>query len=549
MKVASRLSRKSVFTVSLECLKVTASTSTWVLCSLILAIPSAGFAETTPIKNGFLSPNAAEKISAERILCLNKRGEPWKVGTASKINKTTRLTAYHVVKDCSVIYIGNKAYKVSHIDSSIDLAILGYGRDFRDLNCEALPKNNTVTLIGFPEGSKQKIVSQGVTKRDKKSKFSAVEGFAMKGMSGGPVIQDDGRLTGLFKSYRGTSRYWYISGPDICNSVASLKGAMFDDRRDFVPVKNHMHKIPTPVPQMSLVAEAGAVKLQKSTSSVKPTLINLNQIAPQAVIRFEGLSDEEKQRFEANLSRKASVEVPKRLVERANKSVTRTESSLEISRTVDIGFKTEKGNLPINSKTSGKDLVVKKTLGVKPQPIAIKAYTENPVRELSNKTSLSSQKSKKDSNLVSIASVAKPATPTTRFDPIQKAILKEDAVPLASIESLQTSRTFDRGLRRSKFQHSGKAKVTKNVLIDKTEIIRSDNFMFRTFLKPLVSIMQTNNLGKFVGHYFGITEIDSEGHVVTRSLSSVDGSILEQGLNLDNDQILQLCETVRRSDS
>lgn len=138
------------------------------------------------------------------------------------------------------------SFKVTHKDPSIDLAVLGSGRDFRQLNCRSIPKGRRVSLTGYPEGSGQQVVSHGKTVRDKKSKYSAVEGFAMKGMSGGPVVQENEQLAGIFKSFRGTSRYWYVPGSKICKSLENLKGARLN---------NGLYVPPQPKDENLLVAE------------------------------------------------------------------------------------------------------------------------------------------------------------------------------------------------------------------------------------------------------------------------------------------------------
>lgn len=220
----------------------------------LLSLPTLSYADYRNIDAS--GSSRMEPIHAERIVCFLQGGQGWKVGTATILNDRTILTAHHVVKGCSIVYIGKKSFKVTHKDPSIDLAVLGAGRDFRQLNCRAIPKGRSVSLTGFPEGSKQKVVSQGVTARDKKSKFAAVEGFAMKGMSGGPVIQADERLAGIFKAFRGTSRYWYVPGTKICNSLKGLKGARLNDG---------LYVAPAPVVEPLLVAE------NMETTSVRDT--------------------------------------------------------------------------------------------------------------------------------------------------------------------------------------------------------------------------------------------------------------------------------------
>ena len=206
-----------------------------VLTATSLSLPTESYADYRHIGESNFS--SVEPVRAERILCIRKDRQGWKVGTATILNDKTVLTAYHVVEGCSIVYIGKKTFKVTHSDPSIDLAVLGSGLDFRQLNCQKIPKGRHVSLTGYPEGSKQKVVSQGVTVRDRKSKYSAVEGFAMKGMSGGPVIQDNERLAGIFKSFRGTSRYWYVPGVKICKSLKGLKGARLDDG-SYVPPRS-----------------------------------------------------------------------------------------------------------------------------------------------------------------------------------------------------------------------------------------------------------------------------------------------------------------------
>jgi len=217
--------------------------------SLFLSLTTALVISEPAFANGRYQQNiGSEPVKAERILCVNASGRSWKVGTATVLGHNTRLTAHHVVEDCKIIYIGNKSFKVAYTDPSIDLAVLGFGRDFRKLNCDAVPRGQQVMLKGYPEGAQQQVVSQGKTSRSGRGRFASVEGFAVKGMSGGPVTEKSGRLAGIFQAYKGTSRYWYVPGPSICASLQNLPGAMIP--RDPFMKSAPQHSLPVEYPKI-----------------------------------------------------------------------------------------------------------------------------------------------------------------------------------------------------------------------------------------------------------------------------------------------------------
>lgn len=548
MLAASRLSCDRIFTGCTQEFKISAIGKLLAISAISFATPFASYAETTSINHTMRTANNADDIQAERVLCMDKRGEPWKVGTASKINETTRLTAYHVVKNCGVIYIGTKAYKVSYKDPSIDLAILGYGRDFRNLNCNSLPKNEAVTLIGYPEGSKQKIVSQGVTKRDKKSKFAAVEGFAMKGMSGGPVIQSNGQLTGLFKAYRGTSRYWYVAGPEICESVASLKGAIFQKKTAPAPIEFMFSGKQDVTLQPSLVSEKGPVDKDitgfhnaKTMPSVSPIKAVTVEVEAPPTIKFEELPPEARRLFEVDAVAAKAVslsEAPPKLLAELNTKLGSEPSAL-LSPDVRVEEITEQlieNSQHITeiaapeSKTIQKHARVMKVKKLKKTSVNRSSHSSSKVQEVKN------EPKKVQQVVLRPIGIKKPYKDSAAIN------VKNQLIVMDTIEKFPAVTSRRSLLKRSPDKIQDYPSKSLNSSLENTSYQNG-------FFKGIIAYLSSKPLFRTLVTYL-VSSKEKPSKLITLNESSENElSIFSRIENLDDDQILKFCETSKMSDT
>lgn len=160
---------------------------------------------------GFLSASANDGIY--RIKC----GKSF--GTGVMISPTAMTTAAHVVgksSSCTADINGSKVnFKVIRIEKTHDFALLETKKHIsahRTVNCGGIVNGNDYSIAGYQYGETFGVVPAKPVdlyydiEGSGPDNLRAMKGTTYRGMSGGPVIQNDGKVAGFLvgEMYDGT---------------------------------------------------------------------------------------------------------------------------------------------------------------------------------------------------------------------------------------------------------------------------------------------------------------------------------------------------------
>ncbi|MBF0522728.1 MAG: trypsin-like peptidase domain-containing protein [Candidatus Omnitrophica bacterium] len=186
----------------------------WVLASIIVYVPSAGWAADfrDSVVKVFTTANPLDYVRPWQ-----SKGIESKSGSGCIIKGNRILTNAHVISDQTFIqvkkYNSPKKYtaRLFAVAHQCDLAILEvdnpeFFKDTLPLELGGLPSlQDTVHVIGFPEGGDKVSITQGVVSRIEMTQYShslmtllavQIDAAINPGNSGGPVIKDD-KLIGI----------------------------------------------------------------------------------------------------------------------------------------------------------------------------------------------------------------------------------------------------------------------------------------------------------------------------------------------------------------
>ena len=147
----------------------------------------------------------------KQIVCTDKDGG-LESGTGTVIGKNRILTANHVIYGSVKCTVGKKEVKIISQYPELDLAVISIDMEEKpsitQISCEGFKENETYFAIGFSKAydfAMTKLKATGKLKNmDKTEEYPyetknlvSLNGLAFAGMSGGPIIDMNGRIVGI----------------------------------------------------------------------------------------------------------------------------------------------------------------------------------------------------------------------------------------------------------------------------------------------------------------------------------------------------------------
>lgn len=196
----------------------------------------------TSTQNGyFINLDAVHQVA-----CDSKALGP-DVGTSFVISRDTVLTAAHVVSGEDTCSVDGKDAKVTFEDDKIDVAVLhvdlGDG-PIMQTSCEGFKGGEEYFAVGYAQGADfamQLLRARGTykdvqTDREELEHGAKLDGRVFPGMSGGPIVDTNGRVTGVVSA--GTEERTYARDLIDTSLCAMLKAP------DTKPATNPVAKKP-----------------------------------------------------------------------------------------------------------------------------------------------------------------------------------------------------------------------------------------------------------------------------------------------------------------
>lgn len=132
-------------------------------------------------------------------------------GTGVLLNKGLVITAAHVSEGSQSCLDNNSGQvgKVLSSDANLDMSIIVYEKGlpekFMDISCDGFEKNEIYYAIGWEDGTDlvvNRMIGTGIKKTIKiddsqYDNLAMLKGRIIKGMSGGPIVNDRGQLVGI----------------------------------------------------------------------------------------------------------------------------------------------------------------------------------------------------------------------------------------------------------------------------------------------------------------------------------------------------------------
>lgn len=155
-----------------------------------LLLSNAPTVEPSPFRYNF--------ITAPKIECATSRG------TGVRISVDTVITAAHVISGRGPCGVDGTAMEMTHQANGIDFAAmkgdLGGGL-YATVSCEGIRAGERYLAMGYPFGETPNVeILVGTTRRHSGARVNML-GRVYPGMSGGPVINDDGAVVAITVQY------------------------------------------------------------------------------------------------------------------------------------------------------------------------------------------------------------------------------------------------------------------------------------------------------------------------------------------------------------
>lgn len=173
-----------------------------------------------------------------KLHCLNTLTSKESVGTAFYIGNRVFLTAYHVMNEDRICVDSASLTRMELVktDEANDLSVITFRSNQKimddgfKVNCKGFKKGQVYLTMGYAGGQVfiiNKLVDTGkVTKKDlvindtNMGGMRELDGLLVQGMSGGPVVDLDGKVVGInnVTGYFGSKTYSYeLKNTSICN--------------------------------------------------------------------------------------------------------------------------------------------------------------------------------------------------------------------------------------------------------------------------------------------------------------------------------------------
>jgi S1-C subfamily serine protease len=192
----------------------------------------------TPIQNGyFLNLNTIKFVK-----CVTAGHGEIFAGTAFIIGKGRVVTADHVIYEAQSCTIDQKKVSLISHSAELDFAVLGVDLGDKppilEVSCDGLILGNQYYAVGFSKAqdfAMTKLIAQGSFEgmngeggKDVEH-LSRMKGLVFPGMSGGPIIDMDGRVVGLINAsdQDGNALGRSLSETALCAALAAPDAPLY----------------------------------------------------------------------------------------------------------------------------------------------------------------------------------------------------------------------------------------------------------------------------------------------------------------------------------
>lgn len=180
------------------------------IAALLMAAPGP------PLDMEFQGDYAHDPAAIVLIYCQRATGGV--TGSAFKVSETTYITAHHVVAG-GICAVGNAPVQITSLDEKRDYAtFIGPASPaMLKPSCDGFRPGTVYAARGYPGGSSYNIFTPWLAMRAVWKGFGVFAGEAIGGMSGGPLLDPQGRVVGVVVM-KHPARSMSLSNTGYCKS-------------------------------------------------------------------------------------------------------------------------------------------------------------------------------------------------------------------------------------------------------------------------------------------------------------------------------------------